>query len=288
MISNRKDIISEVTMVATRYAYVTLLMKGDAYLSGLRALSASLHATGTAYDLVCMITPDVDGELVAPLVTTVQQVEYLNYETKELKTVKQRQTYGSWIASSYTKWAALTLTSYEKVLFLDLDVVVLENLDALFELQAPAATFSNAWAQPYLKGRGALFNPYSELKHGDSVPAVAIAQGLMRSFVLIGTTVLLQPSLADFAAYQEMVQSQQPYGREGCYSGSDEQSLASFYQTQWTHIGQRYNMIPWHQKSWLPVGETSAVAHYSGQKPWLQKRDAWPDLALWWQYHDAS
>lgn len=37
------------------------------------------------------------------------------------------------------------LTDYEKVLFVDADKIVLSNCDSLFDLRAPAGTFSSPW-----------------------------------------------------------------------------------------------------------------------------------------------
>jgi hypothetical protein len=154
------------TRAPTRFAYVSLLMKGHSYIPGLIALGASLRASGTSYDFVCMVTPDIDKSLVLPHVTHVVEVPYLSFKTKPMRTEKQRKMYGSWMSNSYTKWTALVLEQYIRILFLDLDVVVLENLDHLFERPAPAATFSNAWADPFIKGKGALSNPYKYLKDG--------------------------------------------------------------------------------------------------------------------------
>ena len=273
-----------------RYAYVALLMKGVGYLPGVKALSASLRASKTSYDFVLMVTPDVDVTLVTPHVDYIVQVPYLEYDTLPMKTVKQRSMYEKWMDVGYTKWNALTLSQYSKILLLDLDIVVLENMDQLFELQAPAATFSNAWATPYVKGRGALYNPYIGVKHGGEVPPDALKQGLTSSFVLIGTTVLLEPSVSVFEEFKQFMTSHQPYGHEGCYSAMDEQSLTEFYlqrSTPWHHISQKWNIIPWHMKTWLPKGETPGVYHFFGDKPWNMERKAWDDLATWWRFHDS-
>lgn len=275
----------------TRYAYVALLMKGLGYLPGVKALSASLKATGTVYDLVLMVTDDVDVTQVAPYVDYVVSVPYLTYETLPMKTAKQRAMYDKWMDAGYTKWNALSLTQYSKVILLDLDIIVLENLDHLFELQAPAATFSNAWATPYAKGKGGLYNPYTQVPHGGVVPPKELREGLSRSFVLIGTTVLLEPSQEVYEEFKQFMTKSQPYGHKGSYSAMDEQSLTEFYLTRgtsWRHIGQKYNMIPWHIKSWLPKGQTPAVYHFFGDKPWNTEREAWVDLAIWWRYHDAA
>ena len=283
--------MSSSVATSPRYAYVALLMKGNGYLPGVKALFASLRATGTKHDLVLLVTPDVKKTAVQPYVDHVVEVPYLTYRTKPMKTAKQREMYTVWSDVSYTKWQTLSLVQYSKVLLLDLDVVVLRNLDHLFELPCPAATFSNAWAQPYT-GKGGLYHPYTGVKHGEQVPPSALQKGLERSFVLIGTTVLLQPSVTDLQTYQDFLSCNEPYGKEGCHSMFDEQSLTEFYSTvlqrPWYHISQAYNMIPWHAKSWLPPGETAAISHFFGEKPWNMPRGKWSDLEVWWRYHDLA
>lgn len=272
----------------SRFAYVSLLMKGNGYLPGLRALSASLKATGTTHDFICLVTPDVDKELVLPYVARIKEVPYLTYPTRAMKTMKQQKMYDSWMSDSYTKWSCLTLTEYEKILFLDLDTIAVQNLDHLFDRPTPAATFSNAWADPYTT-RG-LFNPYRSLKDADRVPASAIRIGLERAFVLIATSVLLTPSQEAFDRLLNILSNatvNQPFGFPGCYSAFDEQALTLVYQ-DWYHISQSYNMIPWHAKTWLPPTEQVSVYHYFGDKPWTLKREQWPDLAPWWRYHDTT
>ena len=269
-------------------------------MPGLQALSASLRATKTPHDFICMVTPDVTLSLVQPQVTRVVPVPYLTFQTKPMKTAKQRKMYDSWMADSYTKWNALCLTEYSKILFLDLDIIVLENLDHLFERPTPAATFSSPWAEPFTKTRGAIANPYQDLRDGDRVSRDLIEMGLHGvprgrgthgkhdpSFVLIATTVLLQPSRTDYERYVKLVRDSQPFGFENCLSAFDEQSLSLLY-SDWYHISQRYNAIPWHVRTWLLKGEQPALYHYFNTKPWDMRREEWPDLEVWYRFYDSA
>jgi alpha-N-acetylglucosamine transferase len=315
IILKNKPLDAPYQQLPSRYAYVSLLMKGDAYLPGLRALSASIHSSQTPYDFVCMITPDVTQSKVEGLVSKVFKIDYLQYESKSLRTKKQQDLYTKWFDVSYTKWNALKLIEYQKVILLDLDIVVLENLDHLFLRRAPAGTFSMPWAYPFTKTRDpskAVYNPYINIKDNELIPQKDVEIGLNgykrdkvghrtgngskssmeHSFVLIATTVLLQPSLEDFKQYQAMMTQQtsnKAFGFPNCNSMFDEQSIALFYKERWTMITQKYNMIPWHLKTWLPPGQTPSVYHFFGEKkPWEMNAKEWPDLKVWWNYYNLA
>jgi lipopolysaccharide biosynthesis glycosyltransferase len=116
-----------------------------------------------------------------------------------------------------------------------------------------------------------------------------IQTGLDKSFVLIATTVLLQPSRNDYDRYIKLIDDPQPFGFSGCYSGFDEQSLALLYQDKWHYISQQYNIIPWHENAWLPRGEKAAIYHFFGDtKPWLMDSQKWPDLTLWYKFYNLG
>lgn len=273
-------------------AYVCLVMKGDAYIPGAIVVAHSIRETDTKNDIVCMVTPDVSPGGINQLQIVfdyVQPVDYIEAETKHLRTKKIENRYGEWKSVAYTKWNLLNMTQYKKVMFMDADLIVVENIDSLFGLQTPAGTFSLSQAKPFAK-KG-LYNPYKTVAHGNPVDRKEIKKGLS-SFVCIGTSLVITPNAKHFKMYVEMIRSMEPFGFEQCVNGPDEQSIVWFYHSvlgkQWTHISQSYNMIPWKQKGWMPRGGNNPhVLHYvCEEKPWNLKRDAWEDLALWWRYAD--
>lgn len=295
------------TRKSSRYAYVSLVMCGDAYVVGALPLAASLKLSGTKHDCVCLVTKDVSDTARRQLSTIfdrVLQVDYVEARCSPMKTAVQNRVYSSWINKSFTKWRILTLTEYDKVLFMDSDVIVLRNMDELFELSAPAGTFSNCWGWPYMKStkrrphapesKMGIRNPfYGNVPHGRSVSTTIVRQGLQGSFAVCGTTVLLKPSQFQF---DELLRILGPYlirpvpprsdaavidngwGFTSCHSGHDEQVIAYLYCKQgirWTHISQQFNFIPWHA-NWLKEegqGESKFgrpyVFHYIMKKPWV-------------------
>jgi glycosyltransferase involved in cell wall biosynthesis len=279
--------------IPLKNAYVFLVMKGDNYITGAMVAAHSIHMTNfnrQNIDLVCMVTPDVSDigvNYLNRVFDHVIKVEYLSFNSKNMKTKKQDILYNEWINDSYTKWNCLKFTNYNKVLFIDADKVILRNIDSLFELQAPAGTFSSPWAKPFaIKG---MYNPYNNIKHGNIVSYKKIQEGLNKnSFVMVGTCILLKPNLNDFNQYIERVKRLQPFGYKTCFSMMDEQSLADYYVSKkinWTMIHQRYNMIPWHKK-WLGSNNVPYIFHYFNKKPWnVEPNLMYHDNQIWWNLY---
>jgi hypothetical protein len=287
------------------YAYVALVMKGDAYIPGALVAAASLRNTKTRHALVCMVTPDVTAtgrEALAQVFDRVIQVDYLQGAVRRMATSRQQDMYKRWMDVSFTKWRALTLVDYAKVLFVDADKVVLTNVDHLFDLPAPAGTFSSPWSKPFIAlkqemqasaasasassvssgsgpsssgpRRSGFYNPYEGrfgIRHGQTVSPKDIEASLHQGgVVVVGTMVLLKPSSTDFQAFQDMLRDLTRDGRlfgfDRCKSMMDEQAITWFYLTcvrkTWTYIAPKYNYIPW-QRHWINDHTVSpSVYHY--------------------------
>jgi lipopolysaccharide biosynthesis glycosyltransferase len=277
----------------SKYAYVFLVMKGDLYIPGAIVAAHSIKKTGTEQDIVCMVTPDVSKIGIKQLeivFDTIVPVNYIQVKTNNMKSKKIEDRYGVWKSVSYTKWNLLKMIQYNKVIFMDADLVVIDNIDSLFELQTPAGTFSLSQAKPFTK-KG-IFNPYKTVIHGENVNRKEIDNGF-KYFLCIGTSLVLTPNINHFEQYIKMIKQMEPFGFKHCINGPDEQSIVCFYHKilkyRWTHISQIYNMIPWKQKIWMPKGikKTPFVIHYvSKEKPWMLERNVWEDLSLWWKYAD--
>ncbi len=277
-------IYNEIYSMTTSFAYVWCIFGGDNYIKGAIPSAYSVKLTETKNDLVCMVTKDVTNEgksLLLKIFNHVIEVPYLIYKTKLLKTKKQQEMYKSWSDKGYTKFNCLSLTQYKKILLMDADTIVLQNLDHLFDLQTPAATFSSPWC--YLKNGIPL--KYTQ-KHGDKIIPSEVKDGLNNGgIVAIATTMLLEPSF--YEEYKKTLEDLQPIGFN-CHSMVDEQTISYFFSIiknqNWTYIHQKYNTFI-NKYEWLK-GEKPVVLHYFNIKTWITKRSKWNDMEPYYQIVD--
>ena len=286
--------------ISTVYSYVMLLMHGDSYLPGILVTAYSLIKTEPRADITVMVTADVSEEAKQQIQklnnVKIWPVAYLQYRSKPLKSARVRELY-PWIDTSYTKWNALNLP-YKKIILLDADMLVLKNIDHLFDMEAPAALFNSAFAQPC----GKLPNRFTAagrddagwVPHGATIPHELITREL-KSGPLVGmsSVMVLAPNPAEFAHLCEVLELAQPFGYPAVFNGHDEQSIAWFYATiyrrNFTNIHQRYSMIQF-KKNYLQ-GEPYVFHYFSDEKPWHllngTKKQMWPDFKAWFDvYHE--
>jgi len=278
-------------------AYVWLMMKGDSYLPGIFTSVYSVLRTDPNADLVVMVTDDVSKharEMLLKVATHLFDIPYLSYDTKPLKTPRQRELYSEWISSSYSKWNALALP-YKKVVLLDGDTINLDNTDVLFELNTPAMLFNSPFNRPI----GKIPNTWKGCKgvdgyllHNEKVKATDVKTVLQKGGILpTSATVVLTPSLADYEEYIKLIKSMQPFGFQ-CDNGTDEQSICLYYSEykilDFTNIHQRYNYIGW-KDGFLVKGDVPYVIHYfSDTKPWNTAYNTYEDIISWYKMADEA
>jgi hypothetical protein len=176
-------------------------MLNPEYIIGALVCAKSLKNVNTQYPIICMITQDILDlmpaaiEILLHTFDDIVLVPIIEHPVVEFKAIRQKEMYGHWINKSFTKWNCLTLvnaktgTLYDKVILLDVDMIMLTNCDELFELQAPAGCFSQPWAYPYQK-HGAVPNPYikcskkwlaqKDIPHGATIKADIITNAICK------------------------------------------------------------------------------------------------------------
>eukprot|EP01083_Nonionella_stella_P133318 405279_1 len=229
-------------------------------------------------------------------------------------------SFTKWQCLSLTQFDKVILVDADKMILSNIDELFLLPAPAGTFSSPWGAPFIMHTKRERTSGSG-LFNPYTDLfgsdkygsesaqpeycdliKHGGQVRREAVKRGLdhaeeeVNSFVCFGTMVLLAPSDWLYAALKTKLAAHQTereaYGHHNCNSGYDEQMIAELIinvknpagkRLSWRFIHQKYNFIPWH-KGWLD-GDVPRVFHFFGKEPlpWLEKRNGWPDLELFWQ-----
>ena len=114
-----------------KYAYVTFLMFNNDYLPGSIVLADSLRKHGSIADIIILITNDItkeNNDILKKFFDKIIKIEYIyiNNNIKDLNNVR------------LTKLQSLKLISYEKIIILDSDIILLKNIDHLFLEKAPS------------------------------------------------------------------------------------------------------------------------------------------------------
>jgi len=249
-----------------RCAYATLLYgSGVEYFLGALVLGWSLRARGCEAERLLLHTEDVPLPFLEALekVWLLRQVDYLHGD---------KAMFYNWDESRFqdvfTKLQALSCTDFDKVLMMDLDMLVRGNLDELFYLRAPAALKRcSGGEQPE---HGGDFNSEDLWSKQCDSMCSGINAGVM----------LLEPNQD---VYDRMVKEiQDPTNPEHLGTlGPEQDYLARFYSTfgcgSWTHLHAKFNYQPNLPNDYigsahraLDVVEDVVVAHFSGGrvKPW--------------------
>ncbi|CCG85130.1 Glycogenin [Taphrina deformans PYCC 5710] len=118
-------------------AYVTLLLN-DGYVKGAQVLGHSLRDLGVKHELVVLVTRNVSATTLAGLMDIYDQIieveEIANPSLHNLNLLGRLD-----LRSTLTKLNIWRLIQYKKIVYLDADTVVLQNLDHLFDLEVEFA-----------------------------------------------------------------------------------------------------------------------------------------------------
>ena len=112
-------------------SFVTVLST-DGYLDGVLAMVVSLRRTNTTYPILCLVTPGIS-------LTTVQILQEHGIPVHEVPLICSPFSSTSYKNVNYTKLNVYGLEVYEKLVYIDADMVVLQNIDELFEKPHMAA-----------------------------------------------------------------------------------------------------------------------------------------------------
>lgn len=281
--------------VRGKYAYVITLWGASAdYLIGAMVLGHSLKRTGSTHSRVCCHTEDVPPAFIR-LLSALWECRLIEHVPACTQKLSFQDDQPHRFDKVFTKLRVLALTDFAKVLMMDIDLIVLGNIDELFELQTPAAlrrgmndtrwplkTGDPIEGRPFFGGRAS--DPKWSWGQGTGINA-----GVM----------LLQP---DQATLDDMLtEIMEPNHPSHCRGNGPEQDYLSRYwaDAPWQYIGVEYN-FQLHQMffalhpNWASNAERAdffrspekiKVVHFSGvpaAKPWHRVLDEkfsgiWPD-----------
>lgn len=237
-------------------AYVTMLCGGDAYVPGVEALGRSLRASGTREAMIVMVTSDVPETARAELSRQgwiVRPIEAVPRPSQGENALLPR------FENVYSKLRAWELTDLHKVVFLDADTVVVQNVDDLFE--RPQITAAPDFLMPDRFNSGVM---------------------------------VLEPSLATFQQMVSALEHAESY--DGGDQGFLNTFFAGWYAMPAEHrLPVGYNLfhfifqfIHGHAGLRRTLEKETKIIHYAVQKPWHTAPQLTGGSAAWWaMYYGA-
>ena len=253
-------------------AYMTLVMKGDFYIPGALVLAHSLRRTKTPHAIVCMVTSDVmNTDALRAVFDRVVTVEYISGNHHPIRDMKTRKKYIAWESLSLTQHQCLQFAEYGKVCFLDADVVVLRNMDSVFDLSTPAGMFYEKIPNGIEK--------HTDRIHGETVKAEHVMECLKKGLhVCIANCLLFTPGQEIYREFRSFLErfyrdNENMYGFKEPDGHVQEQMIAYFYAKElgvdWTFVGLSYQTVPW---KYIDPEKPLYLFHYmSSKKPWQQR-----------------
>lgn len=262
---------SQESLPSTPYAYVTLLTR-DSYLPGVQCLARSLRRVGAQYPLVVMVT------------NTLSEggVEVLKQEGCAVHVVP-RLGPGATASSRYKLplygecWNKLhmwRLDRYQRLVYLDADMLVLLNIDAMFTLG------EGVWAVPDCS-----FGRKTQAER-DSCPLFLPTTPTYFNAGMVVVT----PDTAEFDRFMHLLGT----GAIEVGGYAEQDFLNVYYRNRWRPLPHTYNAqkcIRCHHPHMWRLADV-AVLHYVDSKPWNPNDPAnasWQDLnALWWEAFEGG
>ncbi|XP_026664278.2 UDP-glucuronate:xylan alpha-glucuronosyltransferase 1-like isoform X2 [Phoenix dactylifera] len=121
-----------------REAYATVLHSADVYVCGAITAAQSIRLTGSTRDLVILVDETISNHHRSGL-------EAAGWKVRTIQRIRnpkaQRDAYNEW---NYSKFRLWQLTDYDKIIFIDADMIILRNIDFLFTMPEITATENNA------------------------------------------------------------------------------------------------------------------------------------------------
>lgn len=276
-------------MSTTTFAWVTLLTK-PGYLPGVEALYHSLVRSGSAWPLEVMVTPDIDASVRARLQALgcgVREVPRIGPDPQLAHRYANAR-----FADVWSKLAVWTLTEYARVAFLDADMLVIKNMDEVFELPLQegfiAACHACRCNPNRIESYPASWQPencyysWCEDEEMTAHPPATVDNYFNAGFLVLAP---------DQALYNLMLTKIVAMADISTYVFAEQDFLNDVFQGRWLPLHYGYNALKTLELQHPRMWEMNRVKniHYIIDKPWDKQPepgDKWYQLhQLWWEYY---
>lgn len=233
-------------------AYITLLSSGN-YFKGVIVLSRTLKKVQSKYKLYCLVSSCINEELKAKL--EHEGIVCINLDKPFINTqnLPSMKAYPHWI-NTFDKLSMWGLTQFEKVIFVDSDMMVLRNIDHLFECDdfsavSAGSKYRNWWNT--LNSGLLVITPSKDIEHKMHEIALDIIPKAINQGRSIGDQDVIQKYCTNWCDEKEL------------HLDEGYNIFADFLTYYVNHLG-----YGWFNKNKKPI----YIVHFIGKtKPWMQK-----------------
>ena len=234
-----------------KYSYVTLLTN-DSYVYGVVLLVESMKKVNTKYPLHVLIIDEVSAanrEILDQLGVSYEVVDVIPTPEAiyEHNMAINPNTASTWI-NCWTKLRIFDLEQFDKIVFLDADIMIMKNLDHLFDMpnmtSALDGEYFNIWPIPHFNAGCIVIEPSKYIFN----------------------------QILKFA--NELTVNDLPKDRDDMLIIADQEIL-NMYFDDWAkkpelHLNKYYDIFaPYIQEEQVEdVKENCYFIHYVGRKPW--------------------
>ena len=234
-----------------KYTFLSVLTTDD-YLPGLLVLNASLKNTHSMYPFIVLLSSNISKKTIKILIKNSINFSVINTKIVNSTDINKEHR---WF-TTYFKLNVFNQTNYDKIVYLDCDILILKNIDDLFEYPHMSAT--NA---------GGMLPEKSHWTHMNSgVFIIEPSESLFKDmFYKIG-------NIEKLKSQSSVIKSKY---------GSDQDFLNAYYP-DWSkrtelHLDHKYNMFHYYLDEYQSLfgytlkGNTKPVSiiHYASYlKPW--------------------
>lgn len=121
-----------------REAYATILHSAHVYVCGAIVAAQSIRMSGSTRDLVILVDETISEYHRGGL----EAAGWKLHTIERIRNPKaEKDAYNEW---NYSKFRLWQLTDYDKIIFIDADLLILRNIDFLFQMPEISATGNNA------------------------------------------------------------------------------------------------------------------------------------------------
>lgn len=285
----------------SRKAWVTLITN-VAYLPGLLVLNHSLKRTGTQYPLVALYTdsfPPAGHDVLDRRSIPKRRVNEL------LPAIDRSYGDDPRFADVWTKLAIYELTEYDRVVLLDSDMLVRQNMDELMELELDGPELKGRGNRVFAASHACVCNPLKKSHypaswkpencaffkmHGDVERAQVSGGSVEDSFGSPNSgLVVINPCEEALEQIQEQLQKPETAN----YKFPDQELLGDVYKGRWVTLPYVYNAL----KPMRPKGVHDTIwrderlknVHYIlSPKPWNERSEDADEMNQWWHAANAE